>query len=155
MVSEPTPVAEFSGGVDWTVTAMVIVVTAPPWVTLAVIVLVPGTVQTPSIRFVHLFVPPAPAVTVLGWPVTFHVQAVLELDAFTVKPDGMPATTVFFTVTAGLAGCAWAVAVRPSVPSVAAVAAATISFRMSRALSLPGLLWAEQKERKPGGLAAQ
>jgi hypothetical protein len=128
---------------------------------LAVIVFVPGTVQTPSISMVQLLVPPLPAVTDLGWPVTVHVQAELELPAFTVKPDGMPATAVFVTVAAGIRemwpeGCAWAVAVRPSVPSVAAVAAATTSLRMLRALSCHGLvgksIW-KVFRRPPGGNA--
>jgi hypothetical protein len=143
-VSEPTPTAVFSGGEDWTVTLIVVVVVTPPVVTLAVIVFVPGRVQIPSISMVQLLVPPLPAVTDLGCPVTVHVQAALELGAFTVKPEGMPATTVFVRVArvraVGVDGCAWAVAVRPREPKAAAVAAATMNLRMVRALSYQGLV---------------
>src|SRR5215468_3378881 len=134
MVSEPTPTASFSPGEGLTVTLIGIVVTLPPWVTLAVILTVPALGNTPSIRFVQLFFPPTPEVTGPGSPVVFQTHFVV-LAWTTVKAAGMPATAVLLTAAGArpapwLTASAWAVAVRPSVLTVAAVAAATMSLRM-------------------------
>jgi hypothetical protein len=109
-------------------------------------VVVFGVVQTPSITTVQLFVPPLPSVTVLGRAgVIDQVHAAVVGVAASWKPVGIPTTMpalagpVILRALA-VAGCAWAVAVRPSVPSVAAVAAATTSLRVLRALSYPGLV---------------
>jgi hypothetical protein len=145
MVSEPTPVASFSAGELAAVTLTAFVADEPPAVTLTVYVVVWGVVHMPSTRAVQLFVPPVPSVAVLGRAgvmdqVLFAVVGV----AASWNPVGMPTT---MPALAGpviaralrVAGCAWAVAVRPSVPSVAAaVAAATTSLRMLRALSYRG-----------------
>jgi hypothetical protein len=134
MVSDPTPTASFSPGEGLTVTLTGIVVSLPPWVTLAVTLTVPGLGKTPSIRFVQLFFPPTPEVTGPGSPVVFQVHFVV-LGWTIVKAAGTPATTVLPTAAAArpalwLTASAWAVAVRPSVLTVAAVAATTMSLRM-------------------------
>jgi hypothetical protein len=145
MVSEPTPVASFSAGELAAVTLTAFVADEPPAVTLTVYEVVLGVVHMPSTRAVQLFVPPVPSVAVLGRAgVMDQVHFAVVGVAASWNPVGMPTT---MPALAGpviaralrVAGCAWAVAVRPSVPSVAAaVAAATTSLRMLRALSYRG-----------------
>src|SRR5690242_6880829 len=93
MVSEPTPVASFSAGEFAEVTVIFLVADAPAAVTLSVYAMVFGAVQTPSIRAVHLPVPPFPRVTVLGRAgVIVQVHAAVFGLATSWKPVGIPTT---------------------------------------------------------------
>src|SRR5215467_11999660 len=103
MVSEPTPTASFSHGLDRTVTERMVVVVVPPAVNLTVMVFVPGVGKTPSSSTVQPLLTEAavPAVTGPGSPVTFTVHFVAVPPGFVSLMDaGRPAMTVFLAVAA-------------------------------------------------------